>query len=79
MQIIANVSTLTDCLDECASYNFRTPVEYFPAWACMGVSWGKGHPPYVYSAPYCWLKANVTLGSDGPEGGGFDGAVMLNI
>ena len=78
MQIIANVSTLIDCLDECALYNFRTPVEYFPAWACTGVSWGKG-PPQEFSAPYCWLKANVTLGSGGSEERDFNGAVLLNV
>ena len=78
MQIITNVSTLTDCLDECALYNFRTPEEYFPAWACTGVSWGEGLPR-EFSAPYCWLKTNVSLGSDGPADGKFDGAVLLNV
>ena len=81
IQIVNNVSTLTDCLDECAMYNFRTPEEYFPAWACTGVSWGEGLPPEKSSAPWCWLKANVSLAS--PNGtdslGGFDGAVLLSV
>ncbi|KAM0797507.1 hypothetical protein BDR22DRAFT_862563 [Usnea florida] len=62
-------------------YNFRTPEEYFPAWACTGVSWGEGLPPKKFSAPWCWLKANVSLAS--PQGssslGGYDGGVLLNI
>ena len=78
MQLIMNVSTLTDRLDECALYNFPTPEEHFPAWACTGVSPGDGLPREV-SAPYCWLEANVTLGSNGPKDGGFDGAVLLDV
>ena len=81
LQIITNVSTLTDCMDECALYSFRTTKNYFPAWACTGVSWGEGLPPEQFSAPVCWLKANVSMAS--PNGtdlyGGFDGAVLLDV
>ena len=79
--MIVNVSTLTDCLDECASYNFRTPSNYFPAWACTGVSWGAWDPLIKSPAPVCWLKGNFTLGS--PDGtyldNKYDSAVMLYV
>lgn len=81
LQIITNVSTFNDCLDACALYSFRTNRDYFPTWACTGISWGEGLLPNKFQAPVCWLKANVSLGSANgtDQYGGFDGAVLLNV
>lgn len=57
--LITNVSTLDQCLDECALYSFRTPLPNFPAYACTAVAWGLESFPW----PVCWLKSNATLGS----------------
>ena len=78
MQLIANVSTLNDCLDICALFNFQMRLEHFPAYACTGVSWGHGfnlNPRHI-----CWLKSNVTLGSSNDTSiwPGYDAGVLLD-
>ena len=83
VQIIVNVSTLSQCLDECALYSFRTRLEHFPDLACTAVAWGHGNwdwQPYPW--PLCWLKNHATLESynltkNGSEGGGVDAGVLL--
>ena len=77
LQLITNVSSLENCLDECALYNFRTKSGNFPAYGCTGVSWGHGvnlNPTHT-----CWLKSNVTLGSPNNTvtWPGYDGGVLL--
>ena len=81
VQLIPNVSTLGQCLDECALYSFRTRLENFPTHACTAVAWGLGgigNLPW----PLCWLKSNATLGSynltrNGTVNGGVDAGVLL--
>lgn len=83
LQIITNVSTLTDCLDACALFNFQTRLGHFPAYACTGIGWGE--EVLMLQAgdqwPSCRLKSNVTLES--PNGTatypGYDGAVLLSV
>ena len=82
VQLIPNVSTLNQCLDECALYSFRTRLENFATHACTAVAWGLGtfdNLPW----PVCWLKSNATLGSynntqNGTSYGGHDAGVLLN-
>ena len=77
MQLITNVSSLNDCLDQCALFNFRSKQAHFPADACTGVSWGRGTDLDRYHT--CWLKSNVTLASPNNTETypGYDGAVLL--
>ena len=79
IQLIANVSTLNDCLNFCALYDFRMRQENFPAHACTGVSWGYGNDPHVSPRDICWLKNNVTLASSNKtlEHIGYDSAILL--
>ena len=80
MQIFTNVSTLNDCLEECALFNFRVARSHFPAY---GISWGQGiaEQQAGYAWPICWLKSNVTVDSvNGTKWlGGYDGAVLLDV
>ena len=77
LQIIENIPSLNDCLDQCALYNFRARNQNFPALGCTGAAWDRD--PY----DLCWLKSNVTLES--PNGyhtaqtPPVDGAVLLGI
>ena len=83
IQLIPNVSTLNDCLEECALYSFRTKLQHFPANACTAVAWG------TYDAlqeagdpwPVCWLKSNATLESANQTNtkGTTSGAVLLGF
>ena len=73
LQVIENISSLNDCLDQCALYNFRTSAINFPARGCTGIAWNRG--PY----DLCWLKGNVTLGSPKLNEPHTDGAVLLDI
>ena len=82
LQIITNVTSLSDCLDVCALYNFQMSIGNFPAYACTGIGWGRGNGnnPVGDPWPVCWLKSNVSLES--PNGTdenvfGYDGAVLL--
>ena len=83
VQLIVNVSTLSQCLDECALYSFRTRLEHFPDLACTAVAWGFGNwerPAVAW--PLCWLKNHATLEAynltkNGSNAGGVDGGVLL--
>ena len=76
MQIISNVATLKDCLDACALFNFQMRLEYFPLYACRGVSWN-----HAFDQHFCWLKSNVTLGSSNDTSiyPGYDAGVLLDV
>ena len=78
MQLIANVSTLNDCMNSCALFNFQLRVWHFPAYACTGVSWGYG--ANLYPRHICWLKSNVTLESPNniTSYPGYHAAVLLD-
>ena len=81
IQIYPNVSSLSDCLDECALYNFRAASASFPSWGCTGVTLGIGNdlPAYLYNT--CWLQNNVTLSTrnyDANKKPECDAAVLLN-
>ena len=79
IQLIADVSTLNDCLDICALYDFQMRLENFPAHACTGVSWGYGNNPNVSPRYICWLRNNVTLAStnETSEHRGYDSGILL--
>lgn len=77
--LITNVSTLDQCLDECALYSFRTRLGNFPAYACTAVAWGLD----IFPWPVCWLKSGATLGSYNSTGNptayiGVDAGVLLD-
>ena len=81
VQIIVNVSTLSQCLDECALYSFRTRLKHFPELACTAVAWGPGHWKGSGDG-LCWLKNHATLESynqtkNGTIYGGVDAGVLL--
>ena len=63
IQEITNVSTLNDCLDLCAKYDFQMRDDNFPAHACTGASWGYNNNLNVDPRYVCWLRNNVTLGT----------------
>ena len=75
LQVIEGVSSLSDCLDQCALYSFRTREDNFPALGCLGVAWDNS------GYDLCWLKSNVTLGSlnGAISNTGADGAVLLDV
>ena len=83
LQLISNVSSLADCMDACALYNFQMREHNFPAYACTGLAWGV--EAYLqqlgFGWPVCRLKNNVTLSStnDSASYPGCDGAVLLNV
>lgn len=78
IQMIENITSLNDCLDQCAFYNFRVPKYNFPALGCTGTAW-------IWTELICWLKRNVILGSSNCLMNGTlqlpdaDGAVLLGI
>lgn len=78
IQIYPNVSSLSDCLDECALYNFRASSASFPSWGCTGVTLGIGNNPPTYDG--CWLQNNVTLSTPNYDASDlvYDAAVLLN-
>ena len=59
LQLIANVSTLNDCFDLCALYDFQMDSGKFPAHACTAVSWGHAIDENLYAGNTCWLN-NIT-------------------
>ncbi len=63
IQEITNVSTLNDCIDLCAKYDFQMRDDNFPAHACTGASWGYNNKVDVDPRYICWLRNNVTLGT----------------
>ena len=79
LQLVANVSTLNECLDLCALYDFQMRKENFPAHACTGASWAHDNEVAVSPRYICWLKNNVTLGSSNwtSEFAGYDSGVLL--
>ena len=80
MQLISNVSTLNECLDLCALYDFQMRRENFPAYACTGASWAYNTDVAVTPRYICWLRNNVTLGSSNvttSEHSGFDSGILL--
>ena len=82
LQVIANVSSLSDCLDKCALYSFQTKAPTFPAMGCTGIALSLDADPLNPSpSNTCWLKGNVTLETlnDTIRCPGFDGAVLLII
>ena len=79
IQLVANVSTLNECLDLCALYDFQMRRENFPAHACTGASWAHDNDPAASPRYICWLRNNVTLGSSNKtsEDPGFDSGILL--
>ena len=79
IQLVANVSTLNECLDLCALYDFQMREENFPAHACTGASWAHDNDAAVSPRYICWLRNNVTLGSSNGtwEHAGYDSGVLL--
>ena len=75
LQVVEGISSLSDCLDQCALYSFRTREDDFPALGCLGVAWDNS------GYDLCWLKSNVTLGSlNGAKSStSADGAVLLDV
>ena len=79
IQLIDNVSTLNDCLDTCALYDFQMRSDNFPAHACTGVSWGHDNNPNIDPRYICWLKNNATLGTSNESLAhpGYDSGILL--
>ena len=83
LQVYSNISSLNDCLDICALYNFHIDDRDFPAQGCTGVAFGSGAfkqgQEGLYRWHTCWLQSNVSLGSPNhnAEYPGYDGAVLL--
>ena len=79
LQLVANVSSLNECLDLCALYDFQMRIENFPAHACTGASWAHDNDAAASPRYICWLRNNVTLGSSNEtsEHAGFDSGVLL--
>ena len=84
LQILTNISSLNECLDECALYNFRMYPHLFPESGCTGIAFGTeavrqqgGQKPLQL----CWLKSGVTLTTQNEtaESPGYDGAVLLGF
>ena len=81
LQIYTNVSSLSECLDRCALFNFNARAMNFPALGCTGIAWrptgGETGGPWHT----CWLKSNVSLESlnDTAKFPGYEGAVLLNF
>ena len=78
---MTNVTSLSDCLEACARYNFQMDFTKFPAYACTAVSWGRGNQqdPTGNPWPVCWLKNDVTLASPNSTANypGYVSAVLL--
>ena len=80
LQGIANVTSMQDCIDACATYAWQTKIEHYPAHGCSGVVWTSGVPGDVNApADSCWLKANVSQYTHNSSSlhPGFDGAILL--
>ncbi len=87
MLTFTNISSLNECLDQCALLNFRVSQAIFSAFACTGVAFGieamgqQGQQEGITPLQLCYLKNNVTLGT--PNGTatnpGFHGAVFLDF
>ena len=79
IQLVANVSTLNECLDLCALYDFQMRRENFPAHACTGASWVYDNDEAKSPRYICWLRNNVTLGSSNWTSiyPGYDSGVLL--
>lgn len=85
LQIYTNVSSLNDCLDRCALFNFNARLENFPTLGCTGIALGTGdnllQAGGQTGGPWhtCWLKSNVSLESlnDTGRNPGYEGAVLL--
>ena len=79
IQLVANVSTLDECLDLCALYDFQMREENFPAHACTGASWAHSNDAAVSPRYICWLRNNVTLGStnETSQHAGYDSGILL--
>ena len=65
LQVYSNVSSLNDCLDLCALYNFHMYSTNFPAQGCTGVSYGSGTNTQGQERENllhtCWLASNTVL------------------
>lgn len=87
LQIYTNVSSLSDCLDRCALFNFNARAMNFPALGCTGIALGTGdvlrQSGEGTGGPWhtCWLKSNVSLNSPNVTGRypGYEGAVLLDF
>lgn len=79
IQLVANVSTLNECLDLCALYDFQMREENFPAHACTGASWNYGNDTAGSHRYICWLRNNVTLSSSNETSqyAGYDSGILL--
>ena len=79
LQLVANVSTLNECLDLCALYDFQMREENFPAHACTGASWAHDNDAAVSPRYICWLRNNVTLDSSNKtsDHAGYDSGVLV--
>ena len=86
LQIYSNVSSLSECLDRCALFNFNARAINFPALGCTGIAFGTGdllRQTEEIGGPWhtCWLKSNVSLESPNVtvRYPGYEGAVLLNL
>ena len=87
LQIYTNVSSLSECLDRCALFNFNARAINFPALGCTGIALGTGDmfrpTGGDTGGPWhtCWLKSNVSLESfnDTAYLPGYDGAILLDF
>ena len=79
IQLVANVSTLHECLNHCALYDFQMRKENFPGHACTGASWAQDNDVTVSPRHLCWLRNNVTLGSSNrtSEHAGYHSGILL--
>ena len=81
VQVVTNISTLNDCMDLCALYNFQVPASVFQMHACTGIAWGQDDRLQSPGErwPLCWLKNNVTLSQVRWKITGYHGAVLLDM
>ena len=87
LQIYTNVSSLSECLDRCALFNFNARAINFPALGCTGIAWATGDLSRETGEDTggtwhtCWLKSNVSLESlnDTAKFPGYEGAVLLDF
>lgn len=66
LQIYTNVSSLSECLDRCALFDFNARPKNFPTLGCTGITWGSAdilRQTEGTGGPWhtCWLQSNISL------------------
>ena len=82
VQVFPNVSSLSDCLNLCALFNFNVVDTTFPARACTGIALGTGITLRAQSVLHsCWLKSHVSPDSLNETASipGYHGAILLGV